>query len=66
MCSTQTGMFVFRLTVQRKVPQMAPHQVPASFAIRLFLLSILAALRDRCSLYERVWSKETPRYTGYW
>jgi len=31
---------------------LAPHKVPASFTIRLFLLFSVAALRDRCSLYE--------------
>ena len=41
----------------RRVLALAPHDVPASFAIRLFRLFSFAALRDRCSLYERVWSK---------
>jgi len=38
---------------------MAPHEVPASFTIRLFLLFSFTALRDRrCSLYERVRSRD--------
>ena len=44
---------------------MAAHEVPASFVIRLLLLFSFAAQRDRCSLYEKVQSKVTPRYTGY-
>jgi len=40
------------------------YEVWASFVIRLFLLFSFAALCDRCSLYERVWSVVTPRYTG--
>jgi len=48
----------------RRMLALAPHEVPASFAVKLFLLFSFAALRDRCSLYERVRSKVTPRYTG--
>ena len=48
----------------RRVLALAPHEIPASFAIRLFRLCSFAALRVRCSLYERVRSKVTPRYTG--
>jgi len=33
---------------------LAPHKVPASFPITLFLLFSFAALCDGCSLYERV------------
>jgi len=40
----------------RECLALAPHEVPASFAIRLFLLFSLTAQHDRCSLYERVWS----------
>jgi len=40
---------------------LALHEIPASFVIRLFLLFSFAALRDRCSLYESVWSKVTPK-----
>ena len=47
----------------RRVLALAPHEVPASFAMRLFLLFSFAA-RDRYSLYERVRSKVTPRHTG--
>ena len=42
-----------------RVLALAPHEVPESFAIRLFLVFSFTALRDKCSLYERLQSKAT-------
>jgi len=53
------------LVCRARLLALAPHQVPASFAITLYLVFSFAALHDTCSVYERVRSKVTPRYTGY-
>jgi len=49
----------------QSVLALAPHDELASFERRLFRLLSLAAVFDRCSLYDNVQSRVTPRYTGF-
>jgi len=49
----------------RSVLVLAPQDEPANFEGRLFRLLRLAAVFGRRCLYDNIWSKVTPRYTGF-